>query len=534
MPHPSGHLRPAGSPTPVDTDWDAWSKAWTRHIKVLTGRTDLTVVVAPGAGGGAPACFYPTERRIEVDATHIGDTPDITNPARAAHKKLVPTGYGLLVHEAAHAAHSHWTARTTPDTPPVVSAAAELLEESRAEGRQRGRRRADRRWLRHTVNTLITADEAPVDDPWHAGHLAGLLLARVDARIMTSKDVRTIRGAVLTVLGTKRLKRLREIWKTAHTVADDDATTMIDLGWQWCQALGIDPQQHHHVPVPDPGVFPGQLAKALADHLASVAGISPAEFTAKLTAGRHTAPATWQRRNPTADEQQAAQQLAARLHAARSHQPEPDTKPSPIPPGRLRVRRAITADAQRAAGATPTAAPWQQRATLPPPKPTLRVAVLVDTSGSMDSYAAPLSSAGWILSTAAHRNHAATVTIAFGSTATLLVPPRQRPTQVLDISPGGGTTAFADAVKLADQILDLRQRGPLRMLAVVSDGHLADIEAGQKLITTLHHSGCTVLWLQPADLSGHTFRHTTTLAVASPVEAIAQISAAAITTLENA
>ncbi|MDG4834180.1 VWA domain-containing protein [Solwaraspora sp. WMMD1047] len=533
MPHPSGHLRPAGNPNPGDPDWDGWSQAWTRHVKVLTGRTDLTVVVAPGAGGGAPACFYPALRRIEVDATHIGDTPDIADPARAAHKKRVPTAYGLLVHEAAHATHSRWT--IPRGTPPIVAAAADLLEESRAEGRQRGRRRTDRRWLRHTVNTLITADEAPVDDPWRAGHLAGLLLARVDARIVTSKDVRTVRGAVLTVLGTKRLKRLREIWKTAHTVADDDAATMIDLGWQWCQALGIDPRRQLTVPVPDPGVFPGQLAKALADYLAAAAGISPAEFTAQLIAGRHGAPATWRRRTPTVEEQQAARQLAARLHAARSHQPEPDTRPSPIPPGRLRVRQAITADAQRDAGALhPTAAPWQQRATLPPPKPTLRIAVLVDTSGSMSPYAKPLSSAGWILSTAAHRNHAATATIAFGSTATLLVPPRQRPTHVLDISPGGGTTAFNDAVKLADQVLDLRQRGPLRMLAVVSDGELDDIEAGQKLITTLHRTGCTVLWLRPAGLSGHTFHHTTTLTVANPIDAIGQIIAAAITPLENA
>jgi Mg-chelatase subunit ChlD len=532
MPHPSSHLRPAGSPNPGDSAWDAWNRAWTKHVKVLTGRTDLTVTVAPGAGGGAPACFYPYQNRIEVDATHVGDTPDVANPGRAAHRRQVPTGYGLLVHEAAHASHSRW--RTPPGTPPIVSAAADLLEESRAEGRQRGRRRMDRRWLRHTVNTLITADEAPVDDAWHAGHLAGLLLARVDARIVTSKDVRTVRGAITTVLGVKRLRRLREIWKAAHTVADDDAATMIDLGWQWCRELGIDPRHQRGIPVPDPGMFPGHLAKALTDYLAAVAGITPAELTARLIADRHGAPASWTRRDPTVEEQQAARHLAARLQAARSHRPEPDTRPSLLPPGRLRVRHAIAADAQRAAGAIPTAAPWQQRAILPPPKPTLRIAVLVDTSGSMSSYAAAMSSAGWILNTAAHRNKATTTAIAFGSTATLLVPPRQRLTQVLDISPDGDTSAFIAAVKLADQVIDLRQRGPLRMLAVVSDGDLDDIEPAQQLITTLHRSGCTVLWLRPAGLSGHTFDYTTTLTVASPVEAIDQIAAAAVTTLEEA
>ena len=66
MPYPSGHLRPTGNPNPGDPDWNAWSTAWTKQVKILTGRTDLTVTVAPGAGGGAPACFFPAERRIEV------------------------------------------------------------------------------------------------------------------------------------------------------------------------------------------------------------------------------------------------------------------------------------------------------------------------------------------------------------------------------------------------------------------------------------------------------------------------------------
>ena len=98
MPHPSGHLHPTPCTTSHD-DWAAWDKAWTRHIAVLAGRADLTVVVAPGAGGGAPACFYPSHSRVEVDANYIGK-PDVADPRRAAHKKLAPTGYGLLVHEA--------------------------------------------------------------------------------------------------------------------------------------------------------------------------------------------------------------------------------------------------------------------------------------------------------------------------------------------------------------------------------------------------------------------------------------------------
>jgi uncharacterized protein with von Willebrand factor type A (vWA) domain len=205
-----------------------------------------------------------------------------------------------------------------------------------------------------------------------------------------------------------------------------------------------------------------------------------------------------------------------------------------MPPGRLRTRAAITAQAQRAAGTIPTTTLWQRRTHLPPDKPTLHLAVLVDVSGSMHAYAAPMSSAGWILAHAAHRNHAIATTIAFGDQVTLLTPPRQRPTQVLDMATVDGTEQFTDAVKLADRLLDLRHRRTLRMLAVVSDGWYPDPPAAQKLITTLHHTGCPVLWLQPADRECHTYTHTTTIAVTDPLQAIDYIATAATTALGNA
>jgi hypothetical protein len=554
MPHPHTHLHPTTAPAvtttvsntapspghtsagtaasgaDATTTWLTWSQAWTRHVPRLTDRTDLQVVVEPGAGGGAPACFYPALARIEVNATYIGD-PGITDPHRPSHKQLVPTAYGLLVHEAAHATHTRWLA---PDsTPPVVADAADLLEESRAEGRHRQRRRGDRRWLRHTMNTLLSIQDAPVDDPWTAGNLAGLLLARVDARITVAREVRAARAAVITVLGRKRLTALRDVWRQAHSVDDTDAETMIRLGWEWCRILGIDPRRRPGRPVPDPGAFAGRLAEAITGYLAAAEGITPAAYSARHIASAHAAPISWRHRDPTTDEQRAARTLAARLAQARTHRPEPATRPTVVPPGRLRTRHAVAVDAQIAAGAIPTAAPWQRRTMLPPPKPDLRLAVLVDVSDSMYGYLAALSSASWVLAHAAHRNHATVATIAFAEGATLLLAPRHRPARVQEMVASGGTTAFTDAVKLADHLLDLRSRHTLRMLAVISDGDLPDQEPAQRLITTLHNSGCAVLWLRPEKLHGHTFDNTTTLTINDPVEAIGRIANAAITALEN-
>ncbi|MEU4660211.1 VWA domain-containing protein [Micromonospora chalcea] len=545
MSHPHTHLRPGTPPPPAGAaDWRAWSQAWTQHVPLLTGRTDLTVLVAPGAAGDAPECFYPALNRIEVDATYIADSPDVTDPAKARHKRIVPTGYGLLVHGAAHAAHSRWT--TPPGTPPILATVADLLEESRAEGRQRARRRGDRRWLRHVVTTLLHPDDAAVDDAWHAGQLAALLLARVDARIVTSKDVRPIRAAVTGVLGRKRLRQLRDIWREAHTCDDTDADTMICLARRWCQVLGIDPDQQYDTPVPDAGLFPGRLAAALVDYLAVAAGVTPAEYATALLAHRHSPPTEWDRTDPTEQEHRAARDLANRLRQARTRHTEPGRRPSPIPPGRLRTRHAITADAQTAAGQMPTAAPWQQRAQLPPEKPRLHLAVLVDLSGSMARYTQAMSSAAWIFANAARRAQATTTTIGFGDRTTVLVPPRTYPRQVLHMRTELATATFPEAVKVADQLLDLRHGRALRMLAVVSDGYLDDIPAGQQLVTTLHRAGCAVLWLHPADpptdgepadpdqIWGHTFTHATTLTVTDPAEAIAAIADAAVTALTQA
>ncbi|MGW3890474.1 VWA domain-containing protein [Micromonospora chokoriensis] len=545
MSHPSTHLWSGAPPTPADaSDWHDWSAAWTTHVPLLTGRTDLTVLVAPGAAGDAPECFYPDLNRIEVDATYIADRPDITDPAKARHKRIVPTGYGLLVHGAAHAAHSRWT--TPPGTPPILAHVAHMLEESRAEGRHRGRRRGDRRWLRHVVTTLIAPNDAAIDDAWHAGQLAALLLARVDARIVTSKDVRPVRAAVTGVLGRKRLRQLRDIWREAQICDDTDADTMIALARRWCQVLGLNPDQQDDTPVPDAGLFPGRLAAALVDYLAVAAGVTSAEYAAAMLARRHSPPSEWDRRDPSEQEHRAARDLANRLRQARTSHPEPGRRPSAIPPGRLRTRHAITADAQTAAGQLPTAAPWQQRAHLPPEKPRLHLAILVDLSGSMDRYTEAMSSAAWIFAHAARRAYATTTTIGFGDRTTILVPPRTYPKQVLHMRTDFATATFPEAVKVADQLLDLRHGRTLRMLAVVSDGYLDDIPAGQRLLTTLHRAGCAVLWLHPADppaageptdpdqIWGNTFTHTTTLTVTDPVDAIAAIADAAVTALAQA
>jgi hypothetical protein len=99
----------------------------------------------------------------------------------------------------------------------------------------------------------------------------------------------------------------------------------------------------------------------------------------------------------------------------------------------------------------------------------------------------------------------------------------------------GGTEEFVEAVKLADQLLDLRHHTAVRMLAVVSDGMFFErMEDTQKVITSLHRTGCAVLWLHPGDQPGHTFDDTTTITVNDPIHAITHIADAATRALSTA
>src|SRR4029077_14610599 len=94
--------------------------------------------------------------------------------------------------------------------------------------------------------------------------------------------------------------------------------------------------------------------------------------------------------------------------------PEPAAPRAP-PPGRLRMRHAVTADAQRAAGAMPTAKPFTRVERRRVPAPPLAVGVACDVSGSMSSFPGPVASTAWILARATASLPAArTATVTYG------------------------------------------------------------------------------------------------------------------------
>lgn len=534
----SKHLNPApdaaSTPLPADHAWLRMSAALSAHIPPIAGREDLLVVIEPGAGDGAPACFIRERATVEIDGRYLGIDPRSVDPHDPDAREKYPVAWGLLVHEAAHSRHTRWEFGTGPAR---VAEAAALLEESRIEAAQLRRRPGDRRWLRAAV-TMILLDDIPIiDDPWAAATSAALVLARVDAGVIEPDEAEQLRRAVVRILCPTLLKTLSSIWSDAHQVPDDDTDAMLALGRRWCDALGVDPD----TPPPSPG--PGQagscngqsgsgqgsgggggqagggvLRKAATTVVGAVA-VHDAEAAqaAAATAARaqqrsqqrkaeadqqkrsqdaasmifggdggtgggggastngnplvRKQPPRSQTRQPSDDERTAARQLARALREAAYREPTDVVTTSVTPPGRLVTRAALTADAQRAAGQIPTSEPWRRTERRRVPQPPIHVGIVADVSPSVKAFAGPIASMAWITAQATAWAGGTSATVTFGRYVTAVTRPGQPPDRVRLFGKEGNTQGFPLAVDALDAALGLADlRGGARLLVVVSDG----------------------------------------------------------------
>ncbi|MGW9081608.1 VWA domain-containing protein [Streptomyces kronopolitis] len=244
-------------------------------------------------------------------------------------------------------------------------------------------------------------------------------------------------------------------------------------------------------------------------------------------------------RQPTPAEKAAAGQLARALRAAAYRERTATTTASAAPPGRLNMRQALARDAQRAAGATPTAQPWTRTVHLPSPTPPLRLGIAVDVSGSMGAAAAPIASAAWIVAKAAALTDpdSRSATVAYDRCVTAITAPGRVPGRVTEFSADGLGHSLAEAVDALSAGLGLPQPGAGRLLVIASDGHYSPGQAARaaERITALRQAGCAVLWLafapDPDLLPGATLLELTDPTHAAT--AIGQAATAALATINR-
>jgi len=520
-------LHPAApaAPAPPAGAWRKLSAAMTAEVPAIADRP-VPVACAPGAGHGHPACYLPTIPVIEVDGGLLGVDPATADPASLADRERYPVTWGALTHEGGHVAHSK-----VPPPPPDAAnwcQAAHMLEESRMEAAQVTRRPGDRRWLRATVSRLIlddfTAAGAAPATAREAGSAAALVLAREHAGILEPAETAAVAAKVAKVIGAGALKRLEDTWTAVHATADDDARTMARLARRWCRILGLDPDARPPAPViidvsdlagaireaagaitaavaddftPPPPFPPGRPAEREAENAArSTAGRAAREVFGRRT----TPPAVTGTRDPADGEKAAARRLTRTLRAATAGERATVTFTSPVPPGRLRMRQVMAADAQRAADALPTAQPFTRTRRRRVPAPPLRLGVACDISSSMGAFTGPVASAAWIVARAASAlPGATTATVLYGKGVHALTHPGHAPGHVTEFGAPDGTERFCKAIDALDSALGLSRPGAARLLAIVSDGFYTPDEAagGQQRISRLAKAGCGVIILRP-------------------------------------
>ncbi|HEV2633542.1 MAG TPA: hypothetical protein VGX23_00255 [Actinocrinis sp.] len=559
-----------GSQTPPSLAAEAREAEWARVSAELTirfaevaGREDVIVTALPATRSGAPGSFYPRRAAMEITQALFGPDPTQVHPAQVGDEEGYGAAWGVFTHEGAHAAHSLWDPPEGSD--PAIAEAANLLEESRAEKRQADRRPDDRPWLRKSASTLIL-EEITADMPgdrWGAAHAAGLILARRDGGILAPDETAALERVARTVLGRETLGELRRIWKQAHKTGDRDGAVMMKLGEQWLAAIGtasgkevsaeelaeavgavIERIAQNDEREEQQALIRKAAAAHAADKASEAAAARRSAQAAKQVFGAKTAAAPFPRgmrrvlgtRAPYPAERAAAGKLARALRAAAYRERIETVRTSAAPPGRLSMRGALARDAQRAAGATPTAEPWVATSRRHAPTPPLRIGIAVDISGSMELATGPIASAAWILAKAAASTdpESKTACVAYDLTLTAITRPGRTPAMVTEFAAPWGGHNLAGAIDALDGGLELTRPGTGRLLVIASDGHYYEHEqiAATERITRLLAQGCAVLQIafEPMSLQipGATYLELTNPATAP--DAIATAAALAIAT----
>jgi hypothetical protein len=167
------------------------------------------------------------------------------------------------------------------------------------------------------------------------------------------------------------------------------------------------------------------------------------------------------------------------------------------------MRGVLAREAQRAAGATPTAEPFTRLTRTAVPTPPLRLAIACDVSGSMGMVTKGVASTAWILANATRHTPvpADTATVIFGNHVRPITRPGIAPSVITEFAAEDNWENIPTAIDALDGALGLSTPGAARLLVIISDGNFRPEprHEGQQRLDRLRASGCAVLWLTTGD-----------------------------------
>jgi hypothetical protein len=497
-------------------------------------RTDITAVIGKDAGHGAPACFVPSlaEMHLNTEVVDVG-APDKVDLSDTLWTLSHAPAVGALTHEAAHARHTSWDPRNLMETYGATRKMIDVittLEEPRIEAQALRFHPASRPFLRGCAMEIVGRDFQIGDTIYGASVAAGLLLARVDAKVLTKAETRTFRKDIVAVLGSDVLGVLEPLWQRFLRLRDDDYEGMVEVAAEWLEALGEDPEDASDMAgasmmgesLPgDPGEGEGEgegesgdkgegsgfgkkiMAKVheaetkIDGEVVEARGAERAERRAaerradaerrkegerehdkafSASTGLHGyTPEGFAHyshsRPPTSDERRAAKMLARTLERIDYRDRAVKKVTSVMPPGRLRGRMAVQADAYTEAGRDASDVEvWSGKRRTKVDSTPLTIGFMGDISGSMNAAMEPLASTQWVVSTAGSHIDAKVATVHFGDRVHGVTPAGVREKDVRLFAPYDGSEAFKAAALALDRELNLLDGSGARIVFVASDG----------------------------------------------------------------
>jgi hypothetical protein len=224
-------------------EWLPIGKAIGELANTWSGRSDLVAYVGTKLDAPVPALYNPTSSEIEVNnEIAFGNLPVslISDLSQRDNHYDFPKAIGAIYHEACHAKYSRWSLeQSSKDLTPKQNEALHLLEESRIESFGAKEIPTNRYFLSSCALEIVLG-EFDVDNfsktsqTRAMAHLAGLVLARVDAGILFRSDVAVIAEMLETKLGIDFIEKLRELWLKAQAHYDHyNATNLYSLAIEW-------------------------------------------------------------------------------------------------------------------------------------------------------------------------------------------------------------------------------------------------------------------------------------------------------------
>jgi hypothetical protein len=224
------------------TEWLPVGKQIGELSNLWSGRSDLIAYAGTELASPAPALYNPASYEIEVNTevafgkTKPGMIADLTI---RDNQYDYPKAVGAIFHEACHARFSRWSMENAfAELTENQYQALILLEESRIEAWGVRTIPSNRYFLSACALEIVLGDAKEsliaLSNTRASAHLAGLVLARIDAGVLERSDVDKIASIVEEKLGEELLGQLQVLWRQAQAHDNHtDASAMYPLAIEW-------------------------------------------------------------------------------------------------------------------------------------------------------------------------------------------------------------------------------------------------------------------------------------------------------------